>query len=294
MSTQNIVLAVRDVFIAQASRVGGVLTYGTPRKISTAANVAIALTKAPLQHRESGRLLINKTLVTDAKVTVQTANLSDEDKMEMYYSLTAPQEGSRYLIGKAADQPMALAVGFYVKTERGYKAWWFRNASAAPSDETYATETEQGPQIQTESIEFSCIREFDDEPIYDFEPNLADQTAVDAFFAAVRPTTPDKTVGAAIYNVTAPVKAATPQASHNAGTGYTAALAWSPAAGTFAPTTVYKATITLTAAAGYVFAPGFNASDVQGLPTTGFSAASVTRVSATQVVIEVTYNATAA
>ena len=106
-------------------------------------------------------------------------------------------------------------------------------------------------------------------------------------------------IGAAVYNVTAPAKSGTAQSSHSGGTGYTAAIAWSPADGTFAGGTVYKATVTLTAEAGYKFEAGFGAADIQGLPATtgdGHTATSVkvTRQSNTVVKIVVTYVATAA
>ena len=101
-------------------------------------------------------------------------------------------------------------------------------------------------------------------------------------------------VGAALYKVTAPVKAATAQTTHDAGTGYTAAIVWAPVAATFAATTAYTATVTYTAAAGYIFAGGFSATDVTGLPSTGTTAQTVTRVSGTVVTIVVAYSATAA
>ena len=109
----------------------------------------------------------------------------------------------------------------------------------------------------------------------------------------------DKIIGAAVYNVTAPAKSGTPQSSHDSGTGYTAAIAWSPSDGSFAGSTVYKATVTLTAAAGYKFESGFGTADIQGLPaTTGTNppatAVKVTRSSNTVVKIVVTYAATAA
>ncbi len=103
-------------------------------------------------------------------------------------------------------------------------------------------------------------------------------------------------IGSASYSVTAPVKAATRQTTHESGTGYTAAIAWSPNAGTtFAAETAYTATVTLTAASGYVFDDGFNAADVVGLPdSTAADSVTVTRVSDTSVKIVVAYKETAA
>lgn len=117
-------------------------------------------------------------------------------------------------------------------------------------------------------------------------------------FSILQATT-DKRVGAISYSVTAPVKSATPQSTHAAGTGYTAAIAWSPSAASFAGNKVYTATVTYTAADGYVFEDGFSAEDVIGLPaTTGDSATAtavtVTRVDNTHVKAEVVYVATEA
>lgn len=76
------------------------------------------------------------------------------------------------------------------------------------------------------------------------------------------------TIESAKYNVTAPVKSATPQSSHDSGTGYTAEIAWSPAAASFAGSTAYTATVTLTAADGYAFSNDFSEADIVGLPAT--------------------------
>ncbi len=117
-------------------------------------------------------------------------------------------------------------------------------------------------------------------------------------FAVLKPTG-DTAIESALYNVTAPVKSQTRQTTHDAGTGYTAAIAWSPSAGTtFAAATAYTATVTLTAATNYIFSNDFSAADIVGLPATtgdGHTAqtVSVVRNSATEVVITVKYVATA-
>lgn len=117
-------------------------------------------------------------------------------------------------------------------------------------------------------------------------------------FAVLKPSSLTK-IESAAYSVTQPVKSATPQSTHSAGTGYTAAITWSPEAETFAASTVYTAKVVLTAANGYAFSNDFGAADVTGLPATAGDSAiaskvTVTRDSATQVIIEVKYVATAA
>ncbi len=102
-------------------------------------------------------------------------------------------------------------------------------------------------------------------------------------------------IGAAAYSVTAPVKAAAAQTTHPAGTGYTAAIEWSPepTGGNFDAATAFKATVTLTAETGFVFPTDFGITDVTGIPDTA-TAKTVTRTAPGTVVIEVTYPATAA
>ena len=109
-----------------------------------------------------------------------------------------------------------------------------------------------------------------------------------------------QTIGSAAYKVTTPVKAATAQTTHDAGTGYTATVAWSPAptAGAFDADAAFTATVEFTAAAGYLFESDFSADDVTGLPTTGASgvatSVTVTRNSSDKVTVVAVYKKTAA
>ena len=109
-------------------------------------------------------------------------------------------------------------------------------------------------------------------------------------------------LGAALYNVTAPVKSATPQSTHDGATGYTAAIAWElngeAHTGAFAGNKAYTAVVTLTAAAGYKFAAGFNAANVMGLPATSGDGATAQSIEVAgggnTAVIRVLYKPTAA
>ena len=89
------------------------------------------------------------------------------------------------------------------------------------------------------------------------------------------------TIESAAYNVTAPVKGGTPQATHADGNGYTATIAWSPADATFGASKAYTATVVLTAADGYAFANDFSAADIVGLPATTGDGATATKVTVT-------------
>ena len=96
------------------------------------------------------------------------------------------------------------------------------------------------------------------------------------------------------------MKAAAAQTTHDAGTGYTATIAWSPAptAGNFDADTAFTATVEFTAATGYLFESDFSADDVTGLPATGASgtatSVTVTRNSSTKVTVVAVYKKTAA
>ena len=117
-------------------------------------------------------------------------------------------------------------------------------------------------------------------------------------FAVLKPSVLN-VIESAAYSVTQPAKNGTPQAAHDGGTGYTAAITWSPTAVSFAAETVYTAKVVLTAADGYAFSNDFGKADITGLPATSGGGATaskvtVTRDSASKVTIEVKYVATGA
>lgn len=116
-------------------------------------------------------------------------------------------------------------------------------------------------------------------------------------FAVLKPSALT-VIESATYNVTQPAKNGTPQSSHDSGTGYTAAITWSPDDDTFGANKVYTAKVVLTAADGYAFSNDFGKADITGLPATSGGGATaskvtVTRDSASKVTIEVKYVATA-
>ncbi len=116
-------------------------------------------------------------------------------------------------------------------------------------------------------------------------------------FAVLKPSALT-VIESATYNVTQPAKNGTPQSSHDSGTGYTAAITWTPDDDTFGANKVYTAKVVLTAADGYAFSNDFGKADITGLPATSGGGATaskvtVTRDSASKVTIEVKYVATA-
>jgi hypothetical protein len=79
----------------------------------------------------------------------------------------------------------------------------------------------------------------------------ATNAAESGFVTAVFPVTAATINTAAIAGVSAPTTGATPVSTLSDGTGYTAAITWSPLHAKFASATVYTATITLTPKSGY-------------------------------------------
>ena len=112
-------------------------------------------------------------------------------------------------------------------------------------------------------------------------------------FAVLLPTTVH-TIDAATFKVTKPVKAATPQAAHDGGDGYTAGIEWLPAADSFAASTAYTAKVTLTAEEGYMFPATFGAANISGLPKSSEAKVTVERVNGNTVTITAKYTATGA
>ena len=96
----------------------------------------------------------------------------------------------------------------------------------------------------------------------------------------------------AVTGLVAPAIGANPVATITPGIGYTGTVTWSGNPSTFAASTAYTATVTLTAATGYSFS-STAANVVTTAEFTGSSAATNTVGTSTQVVITVTYPAIA-
>jgi hypothetical protein len=110
-------------------------------------------------------------------------------------------------------------------------------------------------------------------------------------FTTVAPTL---ITAAALTGVTSPVGGATPSTTIDNGTGFTASLAWNGSPATFAYSTAYTATVTLTAAGGYTFSGGFAiTADIAGFTVNGIAPVWVSN-SGTTLVFTVTFPATGA
>jgi len=197
------------------------------------------------------------------------------------------------MIQTASDTPAYYALGFKAKRRDGTDRYvWLLKGRAKPVSETFHTEEGTSITRQTGKVEFTFIkRTYDGQ--YQFKADVGQNgftTEKAATFLSTvytKNATPVERVGAVLYDVYAPATGGTPQATHEAGTGYTAAIAWSPTVlSTFLTDTAYTATVTYTAAAGYIFDGDFAAADVIGAPAAGVI---VTRVSSTVITVAVTY-----
>ena len=286
---------VGGLYLADATESGGVLSYGTPRLAAGIGKAVVSYNKNPIKKWESGLPAYRKNVITEATISIDTDTLSHAEKMHLYHGLPNPASGEPYEVGADTDEPARVAVGWWAKLSNagGYLCRWFYDCVASPPDETEESNDNTGPKLTTPTVEFMADRRPSDYYLKR-EQIVSDLTAVATFFSSVDGTTPDVVIGAVVFNVTAPVKSATPQSTHGSGTGYTAAIAWSPVDATFDAKTVYTATVTYTAASGFAFPADFSAVDVQGLPASGTTSITVAVVSGTSLTITVVYAATAA
>jgi phi13 family phage major tail protein len=187
--SQPLKITVLDFYVADKTDAvdGGVPTYGTPKVLGGAAQVQVAYSKNPLKVYESGRAVYNKTHIADATVTLGSHTVPLADKKDLFFGVEADVNGV-YEEGGDTDTPKGVAIGWPVLLSDGkYLCTWFYDASASPNDENYQTENESGPQIEPDSIEFSCVRRAGDRLLRRTKvcATLAD---MQAFFAAVVPS----------------------------------------------------------------------------------------------------------
>ncbi len=109
--------------------------------------------------------------------------MSLADKKELFFSLEEGENG--YVEGTDNDTPKNVAVGWPVLMDDGkYLCTWFYDCVAEPSDENYQTSNESGPQIEADSIAFSCIKRPGDRALRR-TAICNNMTEVATFFAAV-------------------------------------------------------------------------------------------------------------
>ena len=173
---------------------------------------------------------------------------------------------------KAGDTPPYYALGFRGKRRDGGDRYtWLLKGRAKPVAEQYHTTEGKTVTRQTGKVEFTFIKRSSD-GLYQFSADLGlngfTSEKAATFLATVYGDSASSTtiLHTLTWNLTAPVKSATPAVTMN-GTGYTGIVQWSPAApAAFAASTAYTATVTLTASAGYMFNPYLTMGGIASLP----------------------------
>ena len=179
---------VKGFYTAKRTERASATTYATPKKTCTAQDIASAYTKNPQKIYESGELVLNRTYIPEAKVTLNTHTMSLADMMEMSFGLDAPEAGSGYEVGSDTDAAPAYAIGWPELLSDGtYLCTWYYKAYMSPPDESYKTANDQGYQLDPHAIEFSCVRD-QHTGLLRRQQIVANAAAVDTFFAAVVPT----------------------------------------------------------------------------------------------------------
>ncbi len=161
-------------------------TYGTPERVSGTSKVAVTYNKSTNKVYESGRAVYNKTHIADAMVSIESYTMALAKIKELAMNLTA-DTNTEFIEGDIADAPKNVAIGFAAQLSDGtYFCTWFFDAAAIVPDENYQTANESGPQIEPDTLEFSCVRRAGDKKLRRSKV-CADATAMASFFAAVEP-----------------------------------------------------------------------------------------------------------
>lgn len=284
---------LKKVYIAElASDTDSATTYGAPEWLQGAIDVQASPNNADpdIQYADDAE---HDRLYPDPEIAlaIEMAALPLAVQRRI---LGHTLDANGVTIKNASDVKPYFAVGIRATRADGttYRNKWYYKCAAKPITETYHT-TEGGTVTrQTGKVEFTAIKRISDgayEAVAD--DNEDGFTGGATFFASVYETTPATVaeIHALTWALTEPVKEATPEATMN-DTGYTSAVTWSPTATAFAGSTVYTATVVITAAAGYVFCPSFSAASIASLP----EGATVNRDGDTSIVVTVTYEATVA
>lgn len=164
----------------------GAVTYDTPAQVCGVAKIAAAYTKNNINTYEDGASIFNRSIVSNAKVTLDSHTVPLAKKMELCFGLTAAEDGS-FEEGGDTDAPQEGACGYPIKLSDGsYLCTWWYDCTCEPSDESAETSDDSGPKINPESLVFNCVKD----PIQRKRRRVAiveNATAMATFFATVLP-----------------------------------------------------------------------------------------------------------
>jgi hypothetical protein len=227
------------------------LSDGTTRKISSRSSLNLALKE--LSENTNYSFTVSATSADGtSQVSVATAPVKTPVRAappvkpsEDFGTTSIPSPPSITLTANAETVTAnTVATGFTVNSSGGTVASYSISPSV-PSGITFNTSS--GAFAGTPTTSASATR-------FTVTATNAGGSATATFDLTVSAPVPDTVISvAAIGGVTRPVTGATPVSTVTTANGYTGSVSWSGTPATFAVSTIYTATITLTAATGYTF-----------------------------------------
>jgi len=185
-------LTVLDTYWADLTDADGVISYGTPRKLSGAVSVGVTHNKTQSTVYESGATIYNKSNVSGGTIDLSTHTMSEADRAKILYGITVGEEVD-YEVGGDSDTSPRGAFGFAVMEEntstgaKQYRCNWYYDCTMAPPDGTYNTSDANGPNTEPDSFQFNFSRRPTDRK-YRRTAVVSSEEAMTAFFASVQKT----------------------------------------------------------------------------------------------------------
>ncbi|MBO7670728.1 MAG: hypothetical protein J6S60_09090 [Oscillospiraceae bacterium] len=190
--TAAIRTGVRDFYVAKATTTEGqsgtTVTYGTPEVFGGTATVGVAFERADNKVYESDVPIHNSRRMSGATITYESRSVDLASELDVLHNVSAEAStGAGYEDGPD-DVGGEYAVGWADALADGtYKCQWYYYCTGHKGDETHETATES-TTTPTDSFVFDAV------------PNpatgklrrravVASKAAMEAFFAAVLPTT---------------------------------------------------------------------------------------------------------
>lgn len=244
---------VQNVHLAEITETSGEITFGKPEHVAGAMEMGRTPQLSTGQLYGDGKI----THKNSKKVAYQiTANLNKlPTKWRRYMEGVQVSDGIES--GTSGDEPKPFAIGWEVEKTGGEKELvWFLYCTAEPIEQT-ERQSEENVNYSTDNVTIMAL-EHDSLGRYytliDSEDEDVTEVMVKNFFKNVQTSDAiaDVTVDiAAIPGVVKPVKGESPVTTGIDTEQYTGTIAWDPEDDPFVASTVYTATITLTAKEGY-------------------------------------------
>ena len=180
-------VGVRDLWVAKATTAEAdgttTVTYETPQVIGGTASIGVSHTSGQNKVFESDVPIRDNNRITGATVSYKSRTVSLEDELKVLYGVTGT--------GEFEDGPDDIAPVYAVgwaapRSDGSFACVWYYYTTGSKGDETYetATENESSPEDEYKfaAIPSPATRKLRRRKI------CADETAMNAFFASVLPT----------------------------------------------------------------------------------------------------------